>query len=321
MSGLDRETKMKNILIIGGSYFAGRILVEELLQRKNYNIYVYNRGNRPFNRDDVTELIGDRNDEQRIKDVVPNQNWDALIDFCAYTPDQIDKIIKAVPGTIQHYIFISTTTVNQNVLDLPIKEDAPKLTGIQPELGQYADYGYNKWLSECKLEEECRKKNIPYTSLRPAIIFGEYNYAPRETYFFDLIRDNKRIYLPNNELGLFSFVWVVDLAKIIEKCIGNEKIFNQAFNVAGEELVSYKRLIEVFEEICGKKIKTATMSIELINKKRILLPFPLDSHLIYSGRKIKKVLGFEYTPFIDGMKKTYEYYQLVQQVSNNGAIK
>ncbi|MCD6185612.1 MAG: NAD-dependent epimerase/dehydratase family protein, partial [Deltaproteobacteria bacterium] len=223
---------MKNILIIGGSYFAGRILVEELLQKKNYNIYVYNRGNRPFNRDDVTELVGDRDDEQRIKEIVPDKDWDALIDFCAYNPDQIEKMIRAVPGNIRHYIFISTTTVNENVLDLPIKEDAQKLSGIQPELGQYADYGYNKWLSECKLKEKCVQNEIPYTSLRPAIIFGEYNYAPRETYFFDLIRDNKRIFLPDNELALFSFVWVVDLARIIEQCIGNEKVFNQAFNVA-----------------------------------------------------------------------------------------
>jgi len=307
---------VKNILIIGGSYFAGRILVEELLQRKNYNIYLYNRGNRPFNRDDVTELVGDRNDEQRIKEVIPDRDWDALIDFCADTPDHIEKMIRAVPGNIGHYIFISTTTVNENVLDLPIKEDAPKLAGIQPELGQYADYGYNKWLSECKLKIECGKNGIPYTSLRPAIIFGEYNYAPRETYFFDLIRDNKRIFLPDNELGLFSFVWVVDLAKIIEKCIENEKVFNQAFNVAGEELVSYKRLMEVFEEVCGKNIKTSKMSIELINKKGIPLPFPLDSHLVYSGRKIEKTLGFEYTPFVAGMKKTYEYYQLVQQAQS-----
>ena len=313
MGRVGTETRMKNILIIGGSYFAGRILVEELLQRKKYNIYLYNRGNMPLNRDDVTELVGDRNDEQQIKEVIPDRDWDALIDFCAYTPDQIEKIIRAVPGKIRHYIFISTTTVNENVLDLPITEDAQKLSGIQPELGQYADYGYNKWLSECKLEEECAKNEIPYTSLRPAIIFGEYNYAPRETYFFDLIRDNKRIFLPDNELALFSFVWVVDLARIIEQCIGNEKVFNQAFNVAGEELVSYKRLMEVFEEICEKKIKTSKMSIELINKKGIPLPFPLDSHLVYSGRKIEKTLGFDYTPFVEGMKKTYEYYQLVQQ--------
>jgi len=305
--------KMKNILIIGGSYFAGRILVEELLQKKNYNIYVYNRGNMPLNRGDVTELVGDRDDEQRIKKVIPDRDWDALIDFCAYAPEQIEKMIRAVPGNIRHYIFISTTTVNENVLNLPIKEDAQKLSAIQPELGQYADYGYNKWLSECKLEEKCVQNGIPYTSLRPAIIFGEYNYAPRETYFFDLIRDNKRIFLPDNELALFSFVWVVDLARIIEQCIGNGKVFNQAFNVAGEELVSYKRLMEVFEEICEKKIKTSKMSIALINKKGIPLPFPLDSHLVYSGRKIEKVLDFEYTPFVAAMKKTYEYYQLVQQ--------
>jgi len=49
-------------------------------------------------------------------------------------------------------------------------------------------------------------------------------------------------------------------------------------------------------------------SIETIDRERIPLPFPLDNHLIYSGTLVQRVLGFEYTPFEEGMKKTYEHY-------------
>lgn len=302
---------MKNILIMGGSYFSGRVLVEELMREKDYNIFVFNRGNLPLRWNKITELVGDREKETDIKNKIPDKDWYAVVDFCAYTPDHIEKTINYIPGVINHYIFISTTTVNKNSLDLPIREDAEKLSGPQPELGQYADYGYNKWLAECSLETECKRKEINCTSIRPAIIYGEYNYAPRESYFFDLIAENKPVVVPENGLALFSFVWVVDLARIIIKCLGNKDVFNQAFNVSAEELVSYHRLVEVLKEISGKDFKTVKMDIDEINKKRIPLPFPLDNHLVYSGRKIEKILDFEYTPFIKGMLSTYNYYQKV----------
>jgi 2'-hydroxyisoflavone reductase len=307
---------MKNILIIGGSYFAGRVLVEELIREKTYNIFVFNRGNAPLRWKGVTELVGDREKEEDIKKVIPDNQWFAVVDFCAYTPDHIEKMIHCLSGTVTHYIFISTTTVNANSLDLPLQEDALKLSGPQPELGHYADYGYNKWLAECKLEAECKKKQINFTSLRPAVVYGEYNYAPRESYFFDLIAENKPIIIPENGLALFSFVWVVDLARIIIKCLGNQKVFNQAFNVSAEELVSYPRLIEVFKDISGKDFETKTMSEIEIDRKKIPLPFPLDSHLAYSGRKLQKILDFEYTPFVKGMQSTYNYYQKVLEAKN-----
>ncbi|QTA92864.1 NAD-dependent epimerase/dehydratase family protein [Desulfonema magnum] len=303
---------MKNILIIGGSYFAGRVFVEELLKTKDYNVFVYNRGNIPLGWKEVTELVGDREDEDQIRKTIPEKEWHALIDFCGYTPDHIEKMLRSLPGTLSHYIFISTTSIYENRFDLPIKEDAPKVLTLHPELGPYADYGMNKWLAECKLEKECKAKGITWTCLRPAIIYGKYNYAPRESYFFDLLRNNKPIIIPNNALALFSFTWVEDVAKIILRCLGNENVFNEAFNISGKELISYERWIELLEELSGKKLKTMRMSIAEMNENAIPLPFPPDSHLVYSGDKIQRILKFEYTPFVDGIRKTYEYYQMLQ---------
>ncbi len=298
----------KNILIIGGSYFTGRVLVETLAGKNDYAIYVLNRGNVPLNMDGIEEIVCDRHDIN-LKKSIPNLSFDAVIDFCAYTPlDIIQLMLAFSQGSVKHYIFISTVSIYEDTNDLPVNEDAPKLTETQKHLGQAADYGYNKWLAELKLAELCKKSNIPYTSLRPSIIYGKYNYAPRESYFFDLIHEGKPVVLPENKLALFQFVSVWDVANIVLNCLGNKLVFNQAFNLAGPELISYERLMEVLEIISDKKISVQTMSTTEIDRQRIPLPFPLDAHLIYSGARIQKTLNINYSPFVQGMKKTYEHY-------------
>lgn len=298
----------KNILIIGGSYFAGRVFVEKLAGAGGYSVHVLNRGNAPLNMEGVEEIVCDRH-SPNLKSCIPDLEWDAVVDFCAYAPLDIVQTIVALPrGRVRQYILISTASIYEPSRDLPIKEDAPKLQAPQPELGPAADYGYNKWQAELKLMELAEHAGMTYTSLRPAIIYGKYNYAPRESYFFDLIRAGQTIILPDSDLALFQFVSVWDAADIILKSIGNEKTFNQAFNLAAEELISYRRLVEVLEEITGREIPTRTMDIPSINRERIPLPFPLDEHLIYSGAKIQRALDFEYTPFPEGLKMTYDFY-------------
>ena len=305
---------MKNVLIIGGSYFAGRIFVEELIQRKEYNIHIFNRGNVPLKKKEVIELRGNRENAEDIKNRIPDLNWDVVVDFCAYNPDHISKMLNNLQGTPKHYIFISTTSIYEDVLDIPVTEDAPKLAAPQPELGSYADYGYNKWLAECRLKEECAKKRIEFTCLRPAIIYGEYNYAPRESKFFDLIRDEAPLVFPEPGLALFSFVYVVDLAHIIIKSILNQDMFSQGLNVASEELVSYPMLYDVLKKISKKDFGTISMNIETLRKRKIDMPFPPDIHLVYSGKRLQDILDFKFIPFIEGMGKTYNYYQMVQKV-------
>jgi nucleoside-diphosphate-sugar epimerase len=167
----------------------------------------------------------------------------------------------------------------------------------------------------------CEQRGIPYTILRPCIIYGRYNYAPRESYFFDRISNDEPMIVPQNRLALFSFVWVADVARIILRCIDNADVFNQTFNAAAPELISYRRLVEVLETISGKWLPVEEMSVEDINAGGIPLPFPLDSHLIYSGAAIQRKLGFEYTSFVTGMGDTYEHYRFLQEQKESARAK
>ena len=300
----------KNILIIGGSYFYGRLFTETMARDGGYRICIVNRGNNPLNIGDVKEIVCDRKDLSGLKKRLPQLKWDAVVDFCAYTPLDAQCLLSALSKKqIRQYVLISTVSIYGNTRDLPIDEDSAKLTGPQPELGPAARYGYDKLLTEQFVASHCRQHQIPYTILRPAIIYGKYNYAPRERCFFDLIASNKTIILPEIDLPLFQFVSVWDAVRILRLCIGNPETFGRAFNLSGPDLVSYGRLVEVIESVTGLETKTRYMSATAIDDMRVPLPFPLNGHLIYNGSRIQRSLVFSYMSFMEGMQRTWEWYR------------
>jgi 2'-hydroxyisoflavone reductase len=307
---------MKDILVIGGSYFVGRVFVEELLKRKEYRVTVLNRGSIPIGRSEVREIACDRHDTHRMGELLPSLQWHGIVDFCAYTPGDVAGTLTMLPGrAFGRYIFISTASVYAPTMSFPVGEGAPMLTGPQPELGPFADYAYDKCRTEQELQRRCGERGLSCTIIRPAFIYGKYNYAPRENYFFDLIEKDRTIVLPENSLALFSFVSVWDVARIIIGCLETDSTLNRAFNASAEELVSYPRLMEVLGTVTGKNLEIKTMSTGEIEAQGIPLPFPLSEHLIYAGTLIQSVIDFSYTPFLEGMGETYRFYRLGRGLS------
>jgi nucleoside-diphosphate-sugar epimerase len=299
----------RNILILGGSYFAGWALVEHLVKEKEGQVYTFNRGNIPLNLSEVNEMYGDRTDPFSVRHDLLDRTWDVLIDFCAYEPEDVEMVLESMNRTPGQYIFVSTTSVYDHSAMLPLDETSPTLDGPQLDLGEYAFYAFDKLKTEKRLEQICRKKFIPWTILRPSILYGRFNYAPREDYFFEQIEKGEPLVVPDPDLALFSFLYVADFAKIITDCIGNPDVYDTVLNAVSDEYVSYRTYIQTLAKISGKKIRTVRMSVANIEKERIPLPFSIDQHQIYSGTRLYRKLGFQPTPLVLGMKKTYEFYK------------
>lgn len=297
------------MLIIGGSYFAGRVLVEEMFRTGDYDLYVLNRGSRPLNLEGVTELLADRHDPGALRRALPSGKWAGVVDFSGYNRLAVEGIIDALgPGAAVHYIFISTVSVYRDSLLLPFTETAPLLTGPRPQPGKNPNYGFDKCQAEEAVKERCRAAGMAWTILRPAMIYGRYNYAPRESWFFDLLRQGEPVVIPEKGMSLFQFVLVDDLARVIRCCLRDEFSRNTIFNVAAPDLISYDRYVAVLEEITGRPVPVQPMAVEEINARRIPLPFPLDRHVIISTERLVRSLGFEYTDFNEGMRRTWQWY-------------
>lgn len=301
---------MKNVLVIGGSYFAGRVFVEQLARRPGYRVFVMNRGNVPLHMPGVTEIRCDRHQVDAMEASLPSVPWHAVVDFCGYTAFDIAALLSVLPAhALGHYMFISTASVYARTHDLPVTETTALLPALISDPDPAMQYALNKRLAEVELETMCTEMQVPWTILRPAFVYGRYNYAPRESYFFDLIDAGQPVVLPRKALSLFSCVAVEDVARACIACLESIPPKGQTFNLAGPELMSYPRLVEVLEILAGRTIHTVRMHVADIDAQGIPLPFPLDEHLVYSGALITHALGFTYTPFLEGMRATYAWYR------------
>lgn len=305
----------KQVLVIGGTYFAGRVFSILTSRgdsgRDDLHLHIVNRGKYPLKSlDNITQYVCDRHDTSKLAEVLPKGVvFDAVVDFCAYEPGDISSVINALPGRIRQYIFISTSSVYVPGGEEPIDETAPVLSDFSS--GRVEDYIAKKCLLENELTETCASSGIAYTILRPAFIYGPFNYAPRESYFIKLIAENKPVPVPTDATGRFSFVYVFDVSDIINRCIGNEKAYNEVFNLASPEIADYNSFISQLRQCNGTDFPTTPVTVKQVIEQNIPLPFPLDESLLYSGKKSETVLEYKYTPFSVGMKKTFSIFMSI----------
>lgn len=307
----------KQILVIGGTYFAGRVFSILTSRgdsgRDDLHLHIVNRGKYPLkNLDNVTQYICDRHDTERLTEILPDGvAFDAVVDFCAYEPGDISSIINALPDRISQYIFISTSSVYAPGGETPKAETDPVLSDFSS--GRVEDYIAKKCRLEKELTEMCASSGIAYTILRPAFIYGPFNYAPRESYFIKMIAEGKPVPVPTDATGKFSFVYVFDVSDIINRCIGNQKAYNEVFNVASPEIADYNSFIFQLRQCNGTDFLTTPVTVKQVIEQNIPLPFPLDEALIYSGKKSETILEYKYTPFSVGMKKTFSVFMSIYE--------
>jgi len=297
---------MKNVLVIGGSLFAGRVFCIQASKSGQFNLHVVNRGNFPMEFERVTQYKCGRNSPRMIARLVPDVTYDALVDFCAYNPGEIAPMIDALGGRIKQYIFISTAGVYAPGAEPPT-EASPLISAQDAESKNRSpnDNPAGKIALECELKDACAKAGIAYTILRPAFIYGPLNYISRESFFIEMIAKKHVVPVPVDAPARFNFVYVLDVAAAIMACIGEKRAFGETFNLSGPETITYKALISDFERFNSGPFETRDVTVQEANHKKLSFPLPLTEDVLVNGEKITKTLDFKYTPFSEGMEKTF----------------
>ncbi|MGI6217929.1 MAG: NAD-dependent epimerase/dehydratase family protein, partial [Coriobacteriales bacterium] len=172
-------------------------------------------------------------------------------------------------------------------------------------------YICNKALLEKELIEVAGKYSIPYTIARPAFIYGPFNYAPRESWYIEKIAHNKPIDVLTDGTAHFNFAYVVDVSTAMMKFIGNEKAYNQIFNISNPEVITEKRFVEKLDELHGTPIPKIEHTVQEVLANNIAIPWPLTDDELYDGSKFAETFGYEYTPFDEGMRKAYKSFMNV----------
>lgn len=296
------------ILVIGGSYFYGRVFVMEAI--KDHQITVLNRGNMPLGIREAQQIRCDRRDLKAVAEL-REEEYDVIVDFCGYLPGDIKDFIENFPGKTKQYIFVSTVDVYKKWTGLPLTEEAPLEDRIFS--GSTGDYIHRKLLLEKEGKEICESKGIDFTIVRPAILYGPMNYTERETGFIRSVVKEQPILCPVDAEGSFQLVYVKDAAVMLLALCRNEKAYGESFNLAPEEDMNYPRFFQVLDEVADIKPKIVTCSLEEALKENAHLPFPVtkEEKEHYVGTKITEVTGLSYTPLAEGLLKTWKVFKPV----------
>lgn len=297
------------LLVIGGSYFYGRVFVMEAA--KEHEITVWNRGTYSMETFGVRQIKGDRHESAAGCE----EDYDAVIDFCAYAPGDVKDTLELLTGNIGQYVFISTVDVYERDAAVMKSEDTPfEERVIAGEAGAYIA---DKAALERELIEGCGARGIPYTVLRPAILYGPYNYAPRESAYIQMLLLNHALPRFTDAQGRFQFVYVKDAAQAIIACLGNERAYGQAYNLCGEEILTYDRFFDTLRAVAQSEdlegLAEVPFTVEQAAAQGVPVPFPAtaaETHLC-DNTKGKAELGLVYTDFEEGMRRTYRAFRNV----------
>src|SRR5215210_1337157 len=100
------------LLVLGGTKFLGRYLVEAALAR-GHELTLFNRGQlNPELFPGVEKLRGDR--DGRL-DALRGRRWDAVVDTCGYSPRVVRESATLLADAVEHYTFISSCSVYRDM--------------------------------------------------------------------------------------------------------------------------------------------------------------------------------------------------------------
>jgi 2'-hydroxyisoflavone reductase len=119
------------LLVIGGTVFLGRHVVESALAR-GHAVTVFHRGLHGAADPRAEELLGDRTSDLSALD---GREWDAVIDTCGFQAEEVALTAGALADRAGHYGFVSSGSAYRDWPATPVSEDSPTFEGDSREYG------------------------------------------------------------------------------------------------------------------------------------------------------------------------------------------
>lgn len=303
----------KQILVLGGTNFIGRNLIEKLQNESAYEITLFNRGiTNPHLFPTLKKINGDRELPEDLGKIF-TQRWNHIIDLSGFYPNNLEQILKGINADLSSYIFVSTCSVYDNALHSGMLRDesAPTLVCSASKAIDTSLNTYGQRKAEC--ERVLQRHNIPYTIFRPALVYGPYDSTDRLYYWLYRCYKHKELLIPEQGERVFSMTYVHDLVEAIVAALGND-IQNQIYNCTSHPQTSIGQIVQTCEALNQREIKKVDASVSFLDKNGIAqwMDLPLWLHsddFTYSNYKIKRELKVRPKELEHGLKTTMNYYK------------
>ncbi|CAM3222786.1 NAD-dependent epimerase/dehydratase family protein [Stackebrandtia soli] len=204
------------VLVLGGTVFVGRTIVEELL-RSGVDVTIFGRGrtgNELF--PEVPRLLGDRDVDDYAS--LRGGEWDAVIDASGYVPRHVAGAMDALDGRVGRYVFLSSHAVYQRS---DVAEGLAEATPLRPERRDTEDldedtYGPLKVACENDIRDRFGDRA---TIVRATKVAGPHDPSGSVLYWVRRGARGGRVALPGDPSQPLALVDARDLAVVVREVV------------------------------------------------------------------------------------------------------
>ena len=281
---------MGNILVIGGTRFFGRKLVE-LLLIDGHDVAILTRGHagNPFN-DRVEHIIADRLNKQALASAIEGRYFDIVYDNICYSPNEAIEFCEIFNGKIGKLVF--TSTLSTYVADGVEKAEAdfnPYEYAIQLGDRNAFPYGEGKRLAEAVFYQHGA---FPTVAVRFPMVVGEEDYTERLLYHVRRVQSGEPIHFLTTEAEM-SFITADEAAAFL--IWAGVAAVEGPFNATANGTISLAELIAVIENVTGNEANV------VVGNRDTLSPYAIPTSWYMTNKKASDA-GFTFSNLHDWLK-------------------
>lgn len=215
------------VLVVGGTQFVGRHVVELLLARGD-EVTLFHRGRtNPGLFPEAEHRFGDRSTDLGA---LGTGAWDATFDPSAYVPRQVHRLAAALEGRGGRYVHVSSVAAYAPSASLGASEDLP-LAGLADPATEVVDpttYGGLKASCELAAHDAFGDAGdhawpaVPVSIVRPSFVAGPHDHTGRFTWWVERLARGGRVLAPGPARSPFQVIDARDLAAFAARLLHGE---------------------------------------------------------------------------------------------------
>ncbi len=305
-------------LFIGGTGTISAGIVKHLKKETDWEVWILNRGNRKTAvPDGVHTVVTDINDEEKVLAAIGDMHFDVVGEFIGFTPEQVERDYRLFKGRTNQYIYISSASAyHKPAADYKITEGT---TLANP----YWEYSRNKIACEEFLMKKYREEGFPVTIVRPSHTYDERNipvgvHGNKGSWqVIKRMMEGKPVIVQGDGTSLWTVTFNSDFAIGYTALMGNRHAIGEAFQITGDETLSWNQIHETIAEALGVPFKPYYVSSRLLADAGKEYGYDFEGGLIgdkavsvvFDNSKLKRIAPHMTTriPFSEGARIALDY--------------
>jgi nucleoside-diphosphate-sugar epimerase len=300
------------ILFIGGT---GNISasVSRLLLERGHELHLLTRGTRGASLPGARMLKADIANLREITALVGNATWDAVVNWIAFQPPDVERDISLFKEKTRQYVFISSATVYQK------PPPSPFITESSPLGNPFWEYARNKIACELRLNQAHREEGFPavivrpshtYDTILPLAIGGGQDYS-----IVERLRRGNTVVVHGDGTSLWTLTHSEDFAKGFAGLLGNDRTVGHGFHITSDEVLSWNQIYAAVAGAAGSEARILHIPSDFIAAREPSLAGSLlgdKAHsVIFDNTKIKTfVPDYQASiPFREGIRRTLAWFE------------